>query len=163
MSETTRTTTTDQSASTQTPAAAISPTTSILGQASLGQRTGAYLIDVGVVIAISLVFSFTLGQIAAILGTLGTLAGWAYIICRDCLPFLDGQSIGKKLMGLRAVTSDGQSLSGNWQPGLIRNVALIIPIMALVEFIILCTKQNAPEGLIRLGDQWASTKVVTVK
>lgn len=87
----------------------------------------------------------------------------AYILVRDCLPFLDGQSLGKKIIGLKAVTTDGQSLSGNWNPGLIRNVALLIPLFALVELIILLTKKDAPEGLLRLGDQWAGTKVVVSK
>jgi len=162
MSESTTTTAPAPTAN-QASTAAITPTTEAHAQASLGQRAGAYLIDVAVVMAISLVFSLTVGQIASILGSIGTLASLAYIICRDCIPFLDGQSVGKKLVGLRAVTTDGQSLSGNWQPGLIRNAVLAIPVMALVEFIILCTKQNAPEGLIRLGDQWAGTKVITVK
>lgn len=140
---------------------AAEPTTQ--AQASLGQRAGAYLIDVAAVFVFSLVASFTIGSFLPRISSLISLAGLAYILCRDCLPFLDGQSLGKKLLGLRAVTSDGRSLSGNWQPGLLRNAILVVPFMGLVELIVLITKQNAPEGLLRLGDQWAGTKVITEK
>lgn len=164
MSESATTTHTTPAPAIDSPATAIAPTSAVAGaQASIGQRAGAYLIDIAAVMVFSLVCSFTIGQVAPFLGSLFSLAGIAYILCRDCLPFFDGQSLGKKLLGLRAVTTDSESLSGNWQPGLLRNVILIIPIMALVELIILFTKQDAPEGLLRLGDQWAGTKVITVK
>ena len=128
---------------------------SVVAEATLGQRIGAFLIDAVVVFAISLV----LGKIS---GTLGFAAGSAYWVLRDSLPFLDGQSIGKKALKIRAVTEDGASLSGNWNPGVIRNIALVIPFFALVELIVLIIAQGKPGGLLRLGDQWAKTKVVTV-
>lgn len=156
-------TTTTAAPETTSENASASPAVVAGAEASLGQRAGAYLIDVAAVFAFSLVASFTIGSFLPRIGSLISLAGFAYMICRDCLPFLDGQSLGKRLLGLRAVTTDGQSLSGNWQPGMIRNVILIVPVMPLVELIVLCTKQNAPEGLLRLGDQWAGTKVITVK
>ena len=134
-----------------------------IAQASLGQRIGAYLIDVGVMIALSFVISGIVGFALPKIGTLLSLVSWAYMLFRDCIPFLDGKSVGKKLLGLRAVTTDGKSLSGNWNPGLIRNAVLFIPFFPLVEFIILCTKQTAPEGMLRLGDQWAGTKVIVDK
>lgn len=84
----------------------------------------------------------------------------AYLVTRDSLPFLDGQSIGKKAMGTRAVTSDGRPLTGDWQPGLIRNAVLLIPFFALVELVVLLTRQDGPKPLLRLGDEWAKTKVV---
>ena len=144
--------------------AEITPTASATAaQASLGQRAGAYLIDVAVTVGIVLVISLVVGMISSTLAALLSFAGYAYIVMRDCLPFLDGQSIGKKALGLRAVTTQGNNLSGNWSPGLIRNAVLLIPFFPLVELIILCTKQNAPEGLLRLGDQWAGTKVIVSK
>ena len=84
----------------------------------------------------------------------------AYMLTRDSLPFLDGQSLGKKALGIRAVTANGASLAGNWNPGLLRNVLLLVPFFPLVELIILFTKKGSPEGLVRLGDQIAKTKVV---
>lgn len=91
------------------------------------------------------------------------IAGWiasvAYFLTRDSLPFLDGQSVGKKAMGLRAVTEDGQPLTNNWGPSVIRNIVLYIPLFILVEIVILFTNEKG----LRLGDQWAKTKVISVK
>ena len=100
-------------------------------------------------------------------GTLGTsllwLLGPAYLVTRDSLPFLGGQSIGKKAMHLQALTLDGESLAGNWQPGLLRNAPLAILPFALVELFILLTREDKPEHGRRLGDEWANTKVIVVQ
>ncbi|MEJ6571031.1 MAG: RDD family protein [Akkermansiaceae bacterium] len=114
-------------------------------------------------VALSVVISGIVGFALPKMGTLLSLVSWAYLLFRDCIPFLDGKSVGKKLLGLRAVTTDGKSLSANWSPGLIRNAVLFIPFFPIVEFIILCTKQTAPAGMLRLGDQWAGTKVIDDK
>lgn len=115
--------------------------------ASAGHRIGGYLIDA--LICVPLAFL--------------PIVGWilipAYILTRDALPFLDGQSLGKKALGIRAVDANGASLSGNWGPALVRNVVLFIPAFPLVELIVLLTNKDTQ----RLGDQWAKTKVVTVK
>ena len=96
-------------------------------------------------------------------GSLPMLVGLAYLVTRDSLPFLGGQSVGKKAMHLKAVTLDGQSLAGNWQPGLIRNVVLAIPLFVLVELFILLSREDKPERGRRLGDEWANTKVIVVE
>jgi len=129
--------------------------TGATAEATLGARIGGYLIDIIVVIVISMV----IGRFSS---TLGMLVSLAYLLLRDSLPFLDGQSIGKKVVKIKAVTEDGASLSGNWGPGLIRNVVLLIPFFPLVELIVLITKNGKPGGLRRLGDEWGKTKVVSV-
>ena len=83
-----------------------------------------------------------------------------YLLTRDALPFLDGQSLGKKLMKLRAVTLDGKSLSGNWQASIVRNISVAVGPLALVEAFILWQKSDKNQPLIRLGDEWAKTKVI---
>ncbi len=123
-------------------------------EASLGARVGAYLIDVVLAIVVAMI----LGKISGILGNI-VLIG--YFLTRDSLPFLDGQSIGKKALKIKAVTEEGATLSGNWNPGLIRNAVLFIPFFPLVELIIMLINKDKPGGLRRLGDQWAKTKVVT--
>lgn len=88
------------------------------------------------------------------------LAWIAYILTRDSLPFLGGQSVGKKAMKIRAVTLDGQPLTGNWEKGVLRNAALIIPFFPLVEIYILLTRETGADRGRRLGDEWAKTKVI---
>lgn len=124
-------------------------------EAELGQRIGAALIDSLIAMALNIAG----GQVAGMVG----YALWlGYMLSRDSLPFLDGQSIGKKALKLRAVTEDGKSLSGNWNAGLLRNVSMAVPFLPLVELIIMIVNKDKPGGIRRLGDQWAKTKVVTV-
>lgn len=118
-----------------------------LRMADNGNRIVAYLIDVIIMGAMAFV------------PVAGWIASVGYALTRDSLPFLDGQSIGKKAMGLRAVSEDGQPLTNNWGPGVIRNIVLWIPLFPLVELIVLLTNNNG----LRLGDQWAKTKVISVK
>lgn len=114
--------------------------------ASDGNRIIAYIIDAVITGALCIV------------PLVGWIVGIAYYLTRDALPFLDGQSVGKKAMKLRAVTEDGQPLTNNWGPALIRNVVLLIPFFPLVELIVMLTNP----GKRRLGDQWAKTKVIAV-
>lgn len=124
-------------------------------EADVGKRAAAALIDSLVAIAAGYAVSM-------ISGSLFYPAFIGYMLTRDSLPFLDGQSIGKKVLNTRAVTETGESLSGNWNPGIIRNVPMIIPVFPLVEFILLLANKDKPGGLRRFGDQWGKTKVVNV-
>lgn len=90
------------------------------------------------------------------------LAGMAYMITRDSLSFLGGQSVGKKVMNIRVVTQDGQPLTGNWEKAAIRNAILVIPFLNLVELAVLLMRDNQSERGRRLGDDWAKTKVIPV-
>jgi len=90
--------------------------------------------------------------------------GWALVfLTRDSLPFLDGQSIGKKMMKTKAVKEDGSSLSGDWVTGATRNILLAIPFAGLVECVIILTRSGRPDDGRRLGDDWAKTKVISVE
>lgn len=91
---------------------------------------------------------------------LAWLAGIAYLVTRDSLPMLGGQSVGKKAMKLKVVTGDDQALTGNWQTALIRNGVLLIPLFAFIELYILLTREEKPERGLRLGDEWAKTRVI---
>lgn len=83
-----------------------------------------------------------------------------YLLTRDSLPFLGGQSVGKKAMKIQVVTLDGKSLVNNWQPALVRNGVLLIPLFSFVELFLLLTREEKPERGRRLGDEWAKTKVI---
>lgn len=121
--------------------------------APFNTRIIAAVIDYGVVICIYIVFSF----VHSALGTLASLAGIGYILTKDSLPFLGGQSIGKKVMKLRAVTWDGEPLTGNWEKGALRNAFLFI---SIVELVVLLLREEKPEKGRRLGDDFAKTKVI---
>jgi len=124
--------------------------------APLNPRIIAALIDC----AIASIPSYVLGQLVPILGTLCSLVGFAYLLTRDSLPFLGGQSIGKKAMKLKAVTLDGKSLVNNWEPAIIRNLALLI---SPIELYVLFTREGKPNQGTRLGDEWAKTKVIVAE
>jgi uncharacterized RDD family membrane protein YckC len=121
--------------------------------APFNTRVLAAAIDYGVVFCIYLVFSI----LHSSLGSLASLAGLGYILTKDSLPFLGGQSIGKRVMKLRAVTADGTALTGNWEKGILRNAFLLI---SPVELVILLLREDKPEKGRRLGDDFAKTKVI---
>jgi uncharacterized RDD family membrane protein YckC len=95
-----------------------------------------------------------------LVGNLAWVVAAAYVVTRDSLPFLGGQSVGKKAMKIRAVTLDGKPLTGNWEAGGIRSGVLLIPFFSLVELFILLTRENGVDRGRRLGDEWAKTKVI---
>ena len=81
--------------------------------ATVGNRILAVIID-------SLI-----AGVCNVVPAVGTLVGLAYLLTRDALPFLDGQSIGKKAMKIRAVSAEtGKPLTNDWGPSIIRNVVL---------------------------------------
>ncbi len=91
------------------------------------------------------------------------LLGIGYLVTRDSLPFLGGQSVGKKAMKLQAVTKEGKPLTGNWEAALVRNAILMIPFFGLIELFVLLSREGKPEHGMRLGDEWAKTKVIVAQ
>ena len=124
-------------------------------QAAFDTRIVAAIIDSFVAAGIYII----LAKIFAPLGMLGWIG---YMLVRDALPFLEGQSIGKKVMKIKAVELSGKSLSGNWQASVIRNIPMVIPFFPLVEAYILYSKKDQAVPLRRLGDEWGKTQVVVV-
>lgn len=128
--------------------------------APFNTRVIAAVIDLVLAFGLQIATSLVL---PAMFGTsLPWLVGLAYLVTRDSLPFLGGQSVGKKAMHLKAVTLANESLAGNWQPGLVRNAVLAIPLFMFVELFILLSREDKPEHGRRLGDEWAKTKVIVV-
>jgi uncharacterized RDD family membrane protein YckC len=129
----------------------------IRGAVPFNTRLTAAAIDtvvfIGIIIGLQLV-------LPAFADRLAYLIALGYLITRDSLPFLGGQSVGKKAMKIKAVTLEGKSLVGNWETALIRNGVLIIPLFGLIELYILLTREEKPERGRRLGDEWAKTKVI---
>lgn len=83
--------------------------------------------------------------------------GALYLLTKDSLGILNGQSIGKKIMRLRAVNARNRTLAGNYLAGLKRNLSWAV---APIEFAILYVREDEPTKGRRLGDDWAQTSVV---
>jgi uncharacterized RDD family membrane protein YckC len=88
---------------------------------------------------------------------LGPLVGIVYGLIKDAIPFLDGQSLGKRAMGIRAVRADtGAPITGDYVSSVLRQLSLCIPFFNVVDALMVFT-----EGRRRFGDRWAKTIVVT--
>jgi uncharacterized RDD family membrane protein YckC len=125
--------------------------------APFNTRILAVLIDMVVMVGLQMSVAWILPNFAV---KIAWLVGLAYLVTRDSLSFMGGQSVGKKAMKLKVVTQQGASLVNNWEAALIRNSVLAIPLFGLVEVIILLTREDKPERGLRLGDEWAKTKVI---
>lgn len=145
------------------------------GRANPVRRVGAKFIDLAVVMLAS----------AIVVYPLGPLVGFVYSILADALPFrgFSGQSVGKKLLKLRAVSlrPGGGKIGEDGRPALsyresiFRNAPVgvatffaLIPIwgwaiLALIGFPLMIVEiyllVRAPRGQ-RLGDVMADTEVV---
>lgn len=122
-------------------------------QASIGDRFLGGLIDWLVVIALAYVLRGLVGW------SLSYLISTAYILVRDALPFLDGQSIGKKIIKTRSVHEDsGAPITNDYRTAFLRNIMLFIPIAGLIDALFIFSGDRK-----RLGDRMAKTIVVYEK
>lgn len=115
--------------------------------ASAGQRFLAALIDGLVSTVLSLI---------PVLGWLGSIA---YSLLKDSLPFLGGQSLGKKAMNIRVVKADTQQpITNDYGTNAVRAVSLMIPIFGIVDAFMVLSESKQ-----RFGDRWANTVVIQEK
>ena len=122
-------------------------------QASIRDRFLGGLIDWLVVIALAYVLRGLVGW------SLSYLISTAYILVRDALPFLDGQSIGKKIIKTRSVHEDsGAPITNDYRTAFLRNILLFIPIAGLIDALFIFNGERK-----RLGDKMAKTIVVYEK
>ena len=83
----------------------------------------------------------------------------AYFLLRDTLPFFDGKSIGKNLIGIRVVREkDFTKITDDYATGIIRNVLFFLPIVNIIDAFMIFSQERK-----RFGDRWAKTIVVTDK
>jgi len=122
-------------------------------------RAYAWLLDFG--IRISAVF--VLGTLLALLGTGGQglmyvamfLVYWGYPIAFEV--FNDGQTIGKRVMGLRVINGNGTPVT--WLPSVVRNLLRTVDMLPFGYGAGLVSSLLDPAGR-RLGDHAAGTLVV---
>jgi hypothetical protein len=91
--------------------------------------------------------------------TLFPLAGWAvaiaYILLRDSLPFLQGQSLGKHFFGLRVVRQQNlKPLTKFYKRSIIRGGVLLVPFLNFYDMYRYFTTGQ------RIADEWAQTLVI---
>ncbi len=86
----------------------------------------------------------------------GALIALAYCFTKDALPFLKGQSLGKKALGIRVVKDGtGGDITGDYAASAVRQVPLMIPVLNLVDSLMVFSARGR-----RFGDRWAKTVVV---
>ena len=128
--------------------------------AGIFERFVARFIDrlLAIIVAIGLFFilnNFKDSTFISII--LPILIPFSYLLFKDSLPFLKGQSIGKKLMKLKVIdASTGQGLTGKYGKTFIREIVQWIPLLNLVDFLMIFggyTRQ-------RLADKWVETQVI---
>lgn len=112
--------------------------------ATAGDRFLASLID-GILISV-----------ASVIPIIGTIVGIAYFLTKDALPFLNGQSIGKKAMKIRVLEEQtGEAITNKWDKAIVRSISLMIPIFGIVDAFMVLTEDRK-----RFGDKWAKTIVI---
>lgn len=125
-----------------------SPQTIPSNLANLGDRFLGLLIDGIVFMAIYYTLDLFLGWIISYF-----LASFYYLL-RDALPFLEGQSVGKKVMKTRAVKEDsGAPLTNDYVTSIMRNIPLFIIVVDAI-FIFIGDERK------RLGDKIGKTIVI---
>ncbi|TPG48837.1 RDD family protein [Rhodanobacter glycinis] len=80
---------------------------------------------------------------------------WAYWVV--CEVWLDGQTLGKRALGLRVVNADGTPVT--WLPSVVRNLLRVVDVLPGVYGVGLASTLIDPYGR-RLGDIVAGTMVI---
>ncbi|WP_010664193.1 RDD family protein [Marinilabilia salmonicolor] len=109
----------------------------------LSERLMAGLVDIVIAVLISL------------FPKIGWMFGVIYLLAKDSLSFLNGQSFGKKIFNLRTIALPHYaSLSGWPEKSIIRGLVQIIPVLNIIDLYQLITQK------VRIADKWAETRVI---
>jgi uncharacterized RDD family membrane protein YckC len=96
------------------------------------------------------------GGVPALIPIVGWIWAILYSFTKDALPFLGGQSVGKKVMGLRVVNVEtGKPIKGDYGTAITRQLSLFIPFFGFVDACMVFSSEGR-----RFGDKWAKTVVV---
>lgn len=123
-----------------------------LGQlASPARRYGAQALDQIFAVFAAVLLSSLAGD-SGFEGAVLIVTYLGYVSLSDGMP--KGQSIGKKLLGMRVINSKSGA-SCTITESFLRNITTMIPILALIDAIMIFNVRRQ-----RLGDKWANTLVV---
>lgn len=112
--------------------------------ASAGDRFLASLLDAFI------------GGAPAFIPVVGWIWAFLYFWTKDALPFLHGQSVGKKVIGIRVVSAEtGKPIKGDYSAALTRQLSLFIPVFGFFDALMVLSSDRR-----RMGDKWAKTIVV---
>ena len=135
----------------------------ILYPAGVLIRGCSYSIDLTIQLVLIIAAAFSLGSLITIIGAwlwmlILFAVNWFYYVFFEI--FFKGQSLGKKILGLRVVRSDGSPVN----PGasFLRNLLRFADTF-LFLYIIALICMSASQGFRRLGDWAADTLVVYTK
>jgi len=120
---------------------------------------------------IAAVIDAVCSSVVGVIPIIGPLIGFAYMLIKDGL--FEGQSLGKKVMKLQVVTSDGSQ--ADFMVSVRRNAIFAVPILLMIipvlgwvlapiiSLVIITIEVmkvvNEPKGR-RLGDNWAASQVI---
>jgi len=133
--------------------------------ASFAKRLSAYLIDFALILAITMaivivpeIFSFTIGVLTSsittiLFVTIGLL--WLY---STLLEGFNGQSLGKRVVGLKVVRTDGKKMS--YDHAAVRNFGKVLP---LLPFDVLIGWRIKNDMFKRYFDKFAGTTVIDLR
>jgi uncharacterized RDD family membrane protein YckC/DNA-binding transcriptional ArsR family regulator len=132
--------------------------------ASFAQRTLAYLMDLALILLISIVLLFpqfihilTINLLSPELSALLFLTLGLFWVYSTLLEGFNGQSLGKRLMGLKVVRIDGKRVS--YDHAAIRNFGKAF----LLPFDIIIGLQEKNKEFIRYFDMFAGTTVIDLR
>jgi uncharacterized RDD family membrane protein YckC len=109
----------------------------------LSERLMAGLIDL-IIVAILCLFP-----------RIGWMVGLIYLLTKDSLGFLDGQSFGKKLFNLRTIALPHYGALTGWpEKSVIRGLIILIPVLNIIDLYYLIIHK------VRIADRWAETRVI---
>jgi uncharacterized RDD family membrane protein YckC len=127
----------------------------------VGKRVVAFLVDIVAVVAAILVVSTVVGLVSDLLGVLVSLvlslAAIGYFVYMEATY---GQTLGKRLVGIVVVKTDGSPL--DVKSSAIRNVARIVDAFPTLYIVGFAAMYLVGEDRQRVGDLVADTVVVAV-
>ena len=110
---------------------------------ALKKRFLAFLMD-GLIVAL-----------LCLIPKVGWMFGLIYFLGRDAMPSLNGQSVGKKIFGIRILTTGtNEPLHLHPRRSITRGLILLIPIVNIIDVVRLLVKGR------RLADKWTETYVI---